>query len=46
MNISEQEYMAVTDDIRAALRKNEVSQEACNEVLGILYALKGEIIRV
>ncbi len=46
MNISEQEYLAVMDDIMGALRKNEVPQDACNEVLGILYALKGGIIRV
>lgn len=46
MNISEQEYLAVMDDIMGALRKNEVAQDTCNEVLGILYSLKGDIIRV
>lgn len=46
MNISEQEYLAVMDDVMGALRKNEVPQDVCNEVLGILYSLKGEIIRV
>jgi hemoglobin len=46
MNISEQEYMAVMDDILGALAKNGIDQQTCNEVVAILYSLKGEIIRV
>ncbi|WP_137896848.1 group 1 truncated hemoglobin [Ramlibacter sp. 2FC] len=46
MNISEQEYLAVMDDIVGALDKNGVDEEAKKDVIAILYALKGEIIRV
>ncbi len=46
MNISEQEYMAVMDDILAALAKNGIDRQTCNEVVAILYSLKGQIIRV
>jgi len=46
MNISEQEYLAVMDDIVEALSKNKISEDAVKEVIVILYSLKGEIIRV
>lgn len=46
MNISEQEYLAVMDDIVGALDKNGVGQDAKNEVVAILYSLKGDVIRV
>ncbi len=46
MNISEQEYMAVMDDILGALGKNGIDQATQNEVVAILYSLKNEIIRV
>jgi hemoglobin len=46
MNIGEQEYMAVMDDILGALAKNSIDQQTCNEVVAILYSLKGQIIRV
>jgi hemoglobin len=46
MNISEQEYLAVMDDIVGAMDKNGVGQDAKNEVIAILYSLKGNIIRV
>jgi hemoglobin len=46
MNISEQEYLAVMDDILGALDKNGIDQETKKDVLAILYSLKGEIIRV
>ena len=46
MNISEQEYLAATDDILAALDKNSVADGARQEVLAILYSLKGMIILV
>jgi len=46
MNISEQEYMAVMDDILGALATNGIDQQTRNEVVAILYSLKGQIIRV
>lgn len=46
MNISEQEYLAVMDDITGVLRKHAIDEEACGQVVAILYSLKGEIIRV
>jgi len=45
MNISEAEYMAVTDDIMHVLEKNGVGESARNEVLAITFGLKGDIIR-
>ncbi len=46
MNISEQEYLAVTDDIMGALAKHDVDAATQKDVLAILYALKGDIIRI
>ena len=46
MNISEQEYLAVMDDIVGAMDKNGVGEEAKKDVIAILYSLKGQIIRV
>ena len=46
MNISEEEFLAVTDDILAALDKHNINGSTKDEVLGILYSLKGEIIRL
>jgi len=46
MNISEQEYLAVVDDILGAMDKNNVDEDEKKDVLAILYSLKGEIIRV
>lgn len=46
MNINEAEYMAVLDDVMAALDKHGVGQREKEEVLAILYGLKDEIIRV
>ncbi len=46
MNINEQEYMAVIDDIMAACDKNGVGEGEKNEVLRICFELKGEILRV
>jgi len=46
MNISEQEYIAVMDDIVSALSKNAVDEATKNEVIAILYSLKNDIIRV
>ena len=39
MNINEQEYLAVIDDIMAALDKNDVGEGEKNEVLRIAYSL-------
>jgi hemoglobin len=46
MNISEQEYLAVMDDIVGALAKNGIDEPTKGEVVAILYSLKGSIIRV
>ncbi len=46
MNISEQEYLAVMDDIVGALGKNGVDDQTRNDVIAILYSLKDQIIRV
>ena len=46
MNISEQEYMAVIDDILQALDKNNRGEEEKKDVLAILYSLKEGILRM
>lgn len=46
MNISEQEYLAVMDDIIGAMEKQWLSEDTKKDVIAILYALKGNIIRV
>jgi len=46
MNISEQEYLAVTDDIVGALEKNQLGEDTKKDVIAILYSLKDAIIRV
>jgi hemoglobin len=46
MNISEQEYLAVMDDIVGAMTKHNVDEATKGEVVAILYSLKGNIIRV
>jgi hemoglobin len=46
MNISEQEFLAATDDILGALDKNKVGEDVKKDVLAILYSLKETIIRV
>ena len=46
MNISLQEYLAATDDIVGAMGKHQYDEETKNDVIAILYALKGNIIRV
>jgi hemoglobin len=46
MNINEQEYMEVVDDIMAALDKHGVGEREKQEMLSIAYSLKGDIIRV
>ncbi len=46
MNIGEQEYVAVLDDILAALEKHGVGQREQEELLTIAYSLRGEILHV
>lgn len=46
MNINEQEFMEVVDDILEALRKNSIDQKEQDEVLAILYSMRKEIVRV
>lgn len=45
MNISEQEFIAAIDDIVAALHAQGTGAAEVNEVVGILYSLKGEVLR-
>jgi hemoglobin len=44
MNISEQEFLATMDDIVAALNGQGVAPAEVNEVVAILYSLKGEVL--
>lgn len=46
MNISEQEYLAVVDDILEALEMNSFGEDEKKDVLAILYSLKGSIMRM
>ena len=46
MNVSEQEYLAVTDDIVGAMEKHGLSEDTKKDVIAILYSLKDSIIRV
>jgi hemoglobin len=45
MNISEQEFLAVVDDIMGVADKKDLDDVTKQEVLAILYSLKGEIVR-
>jgi hemoglobin len=46
MNISDEEFVAVVDDVLKALDSNAVGQKERDEVLCILYSMKGEIAHV
>lgn len=46
MNISEAEYLHVIDDIMLCLDKNNIDAQSKNEVLGIAYSLKEQIVRL
>lgn len=46
MNISEQEYLAVVDDILDTLDKHKLDEQTRKDVLAIVYSLKGQIIRM
>ncbi len=45
MNVSEQELIAAIDDIVAAMTKNQLDASVQNEVVAILYSLKGDVLR-
>lgn len=46
MNISEQEFLAVVDDIMEAMDNNNYQEEDKKDVLAILYSLKEGVIRL
>lgn len=46
MNISEQEFVSVIDDAMAALATCGVDAPVRNEVLGVLWSMKADVIRV
>lgn len=46
MNISEQELVAVIDDVVAAMKSHDVAPAEMSEVVAILYSLKGDVVRV
>lgn len=46
MNISEQEYLAVVDDIMEAMEMNNVGENEKKDVLSILFSLKEQVIRI
>ncbi len=46
MNISEEEFIAVVDDIMLAMDQNNLGEPEKKDMLSIAYSLKGEIIRV
>ena len=46
MNVNEQELIAAMDDIVVAMTKNGYDQAEKNEVVAILYSLKGDVVRL
>jgi hemoglobin len=46
MNISEEEFIAVLDDILLVLEQHGIDEESRKDVLAIAYSLKNNIIRV
>lgn len=46
MNISEQEFVSVIDDAMAALETCGIEAPVRNEVLGVLWSMKSEVVRV
>lgn len=46
MNINEAEYMAVLDDIMAAMNDQAIDEQTQKDVLAIAYSLKGEIMHI
>lgn len=46
MNIDERELVSAIDDVMAAMAKNDYGQAEKNDILAILYSLKGDVVRV
>ncbi len=46
MNICATEFMAVLDDALKALQKNRIGQREQEEVLFVLYSMRGDIVLV
>lgn len=46
MNISEQEFVSVIDDAMAALETCGIDAPVRNDVLGVLWSMKADVIRV
>jgi hemoglobin len=44
MNINDTEFIAVCDDVLKALDKNNVGKRERDEILCILYSLKGDVV--
>ena len=46
MNINNDEFVAVLDDVMEALEKNGIGQREKEEVLAIFFSMKGDIVHV
>lgn len=46
MNVSPAEFLAVIDDIMQAMNEMEYPRPVCDEILGISYSLKEEIVHL
>lgn len=46
MNVSEQELVAVIDDVVAALDKNGIDPQTKSDVIGVLFSLKAQVVRL
>jgi len=46
MNVTEQELVAAIDDFVAAMQSQQVAAPEVNEVVAILYSMKGEVLRI
>jgi hemoglobin len=46
MNVSEQEFIEVVDDITAALDKNSIDAQTKSDVIGVLFSLKAQVVRL
>ena len=46
INISEEEFNAVVDDVIAALEENSIEQSIKDEILVILWSLRREVIKL
>ncbi len=46
MNLSEQEFVAATDDVMAVLRRNGVGEREQQEVLAAFWAMKEDVLHL